>query len=208
MFIWVNQGIVEPYIPKSKEMLITKVNPPSPTTPEKPIEVHPDYTSEKEHSHFHFKTKSSYLEEENKDVKKQIFYAKDIMSKNVISVKPEASLDEVINLFSKSKFRHLAVTNPDNTLFGIVSERDILKFTIERLKNNDTRSVVVRDITKKKTLTAFPMTPIRDLAKIMFEERVGSVPILGKENYKLFGIVTRSDILKAVMNFSVVELYG
>jgi acetoin utilization protein AcuB len=208
MFIWVNQGIVEPYTPKLKHTGVSRVNPLHAGIPDKQVEVHPDMPNLTESPFLVEKVHSAYLQEEKPEVKTQIFYAKDIMATSLVTILPESSLEEIEIVFKSKKFRHIPVINPDQTLFGIVSERDLFRFTIERYRQSANSVNYVRDITKKKTLTAFPNTPIRDLARIMFEEKVGSVPILNPETYELVGIVTRSDILKAVMNFPLLELYG
>jgi acetoin utilization protein AcuB len=65
----------------------------------------------------------------------------------------------------------------------------------------------VKDIMQPKVLSAFPETPIREIARIMFEEKVGAVPILDKEKKHLVGIVTRADILRRVMNNPPLDLY-
>ena len=103
----------------------------------------------------------------------------------------------------------MPVIDSRSFLQGILSERDLLKFTINSLRNSltETNQERVRDIMQTKVLSAFPETPIREIARIMFEEKVGSVPILDKEKKHLVGIVTRSDILRRVMNNPPLDLY-
>lgn len=210
MFIWVNQGIVEPYVPRVSHGNVPKVNPLAPSIPDKSLEVHPnDFQELKEHGFTPHKHYSAYEEEEShKKSAKKIYYAVDIMTKNVITISPSDSIDIAQKIFNEKKFRHLPIINKNKTLFGIVSERDILKQKLFNLENPNSQVTTIQNLPIRKTLTAFPLTPIRDIAKIMFDEKVGCVPILNKEDYTIQGIVTRSDILKAVMNMSILELYG
>ncbi len=209
MFIWVNQGIVEPYVPRVSHRNVPKVNPLAPSIPDKSLEVHPnDFQELKEHGFLPHKNYSYQEEESHKKSSKKIYYALDIMSKNVITISPDDSIDIAKKIFNEKKFRHLPITNPDKTLFGIVSERDILKQKLINLENPSSKVTIIKNLPIRKTLTAFPRTPIRDIAKIMFDERVGCIPILSKEDYTIQGIVTRSDILKAIINMSILELYG
>ncbi|MCX7997455.1 MAG: CBS domain-containing protein [Leptospiraceae bacterium] len=212
MFIWVNQGVVEPYVPKIAHGNIPKVNPLTPSSAEKPLEIHPnDFKELKEHGFQ--KGKYSHAneyetEEAYKKSSKKIYYALDIMSKSVIAISPNDSIEHAFQIFQEKKFRHLPIIKQNRTLFGIVSERDILKQKLKNLENPNSQLTLISQMSLRKTLTAFPLTPIRDIAKIMFDEKVGCVPILSKEDYTIQGIVTRSDILKAIMNMPIIELYG
>jgi acetoin utilization protein AcuB len=55
-------------------------------------------------------------------------------------------------------------------------------------------------------LTAHPDTSIRDIARVFFEERIGAVPIVDRGE-TLVGIVTRSDILRTILNSAPLELW-
>jgi len=60
----------------------------------------------------------------------------------------------------------------------------------------------VEDIMSSPPVTVGPMTPIEEVAKIMYENKIGSVLIVGKDE-KLEGIVTERDILFAAANNKV-----
>jgi len=60
----------------------------------------------------------------------------------------------------------------------------------------------VEDIMSSPPITAGPMTPIEEVAKIMYENKIGSVLIVGNDG-KLEGIVTERDILFAAANDKV-----
>ena len=86
-------------------------------------------------------------------------------------------------------------------LRGIISERDILRML------NDSPQASVCYFMREAVLTARPHTTIRDLARVMFHERIGALPIL-EADHDLAGIVTRSDILRALVNRGSVEIWG
>lgn len=54
---------------------------------------------------------------------------KDIMVKNVISLKKESTLGEVSNMFSRYDFRALPVVDDDEKMIGVVNYRDVTKLT-------------------------------------------------------------------------------
>lgn len=218
MFIWVTQGLVEPYIPKVKPDSIKKINPLHPGVADKSLEVgDPEDTIVITHSKTGFAS-DAYIDVADiysqgqtgkKEERKQIFYARDIMSKNVESISPDDSIAKVEMIFHSKRFRHMPVVDSSNFLQGILSERDLLKHTIHTLRNSiiESNQEKVKDIMQSKVLSAFPETPIREIARIMFEEKVGAVPILDKEKKHLVGIITRADILRRVMNNPPLDLY-
>ena len=55
---------------------------------------------------------------------------KDIMNKNVITLKKESSIRKATKMFSRYGFRSLPVTDNDNKIVGVVSQRDIVKLTL------------------------------------------------------------------------------
>ena len=64
----------------------------------------------------------------------------------------------------------------------------------------------VRDIMATPVLTAHADTEIREIARVLFEERIGAVPIVDSQG-QLVGMVTRSDILRTIMNHAPLDLW-
>jgi len=58
----------------------------------------------------------------------------DIMNKNVITLKKESSIGEATKMFSRYGFRSLLVTDEDNKIVGVVSQRDVAKLTLHFLE--------------------------------------------------------------------------
>jgi acetoin utilization protein AcuB len=56
-------------------------------------------------------------------------------------------------------------------------------------------------------LTAFKNTPLREIARVLFEERIGCLPIIDTAQ-KSIGILTRSDILRALMQGKPLDLWA
>ena len=55
---------------------------------------------------------------------------KDIMNKNVITLDKESSIGDATKMFSRYGFRSLPVTDNDNKIVGVVSQRDVVKLTL------------------------------------------------------------------------------
>jgi magnesium transporter len=59
---------------------------------------------------------------------------KDIMNKSVITLKPESSIGDATAMFSRYGFRSLPVTNKENRIVGVISQRDVAKLTLHFLE--------------------------------------------------------------------------
>ncbi len=122
------------------------------------------------------------------------------MSKNLITIGPDDSLEKAMDLMKKHKIRRLPVMDGDR-LVGIVTDRDVreawasdattlsvyeLKYLLDRVK--------IKEIMTKQVITITPRHTIEEAAKLMYEWKISGLPVL--ENGKLVGIITESDIFK------------
>lgn len=76
-----------------------------------------------------------------KGARKGPVMAKDAMTQDVTTVRPEASLLEAIRLMLANRFGCLPVTTKDGTLVGIVTESDLLRVAAERVEEIDRRQL-------------------------------------------------------------------
>lgn len=135
--------------------------------------------------------------------------ASQIMSSPVSTLTDSTPLATAVELFRTRRFRHVPILGKAGRLVGIISDRDVLKHlstNIDPFSSQSTTKVHLSDVMRKKVLTALPSSPIREIARLMFEERIGCIPVLD-ESHLLVGIVTRSDILRAVMTHAPLELW-
>jgi acetoin utilization protein AcuB len=90
------------------------------------------------------------------------------------------------------------VVTPDGTIVGMLSDRELLA------NPWDERNVSARMATP--VLTATPDASIRDIARVLIEERIGAMPI-ADDHGRLVGLLTRTDILRAVVARAPLELW-
>ena len=212
MFIWFRNGTVEPYIPTVRHDTIHRVNPMHPGIPDKSVSIN-EHDERKQYvvQKFTQKAAEAYEQEEfSPDESHPPVFARDIMSRNVVTIEQDSLIDDVESKFESKKFRHIPVVNSKGDLTGMISEIDIFKHLLNSYKRNMhlTPNIKILEIMMTEVLTGFPDTAIREIAKIMFEHKIGSVPIVNREDHKLIGIITRSDILKSVMRHTSMNLYG
>jgi CBS domain-containing protein len=144
--------------------------------------------------------------------------AKDIMTKDVLSVRPDTSIEELSSILVKNEISGVPVVDDAGALYGIVTENDLIsrnkrlhiptvvsfldaaiylesskKFEQEVKRLTATR---VGDICSRKVVTIAEDTTVTDIATIMSEKKAHLLPVL--RGGKVVGIVGKRDMVKAV----------
>lgn len=124
-----------------------------------------------------------------------------IMSCDVITVTPDTTLTEIRSLLHEKGFNHLLVVEPDDTLCGVISDRDVLKAVSpfldtysEEHRDVKTLSQPASEIMESDPITVGPDTEIKKASEVLLENRVSSLPVVQREG--LEGIVTGKDLLQ------------
>lgn len=124
--------------------------------------------------------------------------ARQVMSHPVATIRPDADLDDARQQMVEGGFRHLPVVSSSEELLGMVSDRDVLGARDE--------AACVAQVMSDRVLTASPDTAIRDIARVMVTERVGSLPLVNDAGV-LQGIVTQHDLLRCVLHRAPLDLW-
>jgi len=127
----------------------------------------------------------------------------DIMSTRVVTVNVSDSLCHALTTLQKERIRHLPVLDGDR-LAGILTDRDLRDMSpaVLREENIERLSKLrVGEVMKSPPITAHPLDPVEDAARLMYVHRIGCLPVV-KEG-ALVGILTETDILRCL-----VELMG
>ncbi len=144
--------------------------------------------------------------------------AKDIMTRDVLVVKPDTTIEELSSLLVKNEISGVPVVDDSGALYGMVTENDLIsrnkrlhiptvvsfldaaiylesskKFEQEVKRLTATR---VGDICVRKVVTIAEDTTIIDIATLMSEKKVHLLPVL--KAGKVVGIVGKRDMVKAV----------
>jgi acetoin utilization protein AcuB len=125
------------------------------------------------------------------------------MSRPVISVSPEESINDVLAMFRKEHIRRAPVIK-EGKLAGIVSERDLLNAspssatTLSVWEMNYLISKVrIKDVMTKKVITVDKDTPIEEAARIMADKKIGGLPVTSSD--KVVGMITETDLFKVFL---------
>jgi acetoin utilization protein AcuB len=124
-----------------------------------------------------------------------------IMSRDVVTVRPDAALMEIRGLLQEGGFNHLLVTETDDTLCGVISDRDVLRSISpfldtysEEHRDVKTLSQPASEIMQPDPITVTPDTTIKKASRMLLDNRVSSLPVV--EGTELVGIVTGKDMLE------------
>jgi CBS-domain-containing membrane protein len=134
-----------------------------------------------------------------------------IMSKQVITVHPETSLQDAASLMAKQRISGVPVVDSSNLVVGVLSEKDF----ITNMGQGTARSFMdiisgcitqtgcgamairkkqVKDIMTTPAITATDKTPLHDISSLLKTGAVNRMPITDK-NKILTGIICREDII-------------
>lgn len=126
------------------------------------------------------------------------FKVSDYMSRDMITFKPEQTVEEVIQTLIKNKISGGPVVNSNNELVGVISEGDCLKQISEsRYYNMPMEQHTVENRMIKQVETIDANMNIFDAANKFLESKIRRFPIV--ENGKLIGQISQKDVLKAAI---------
>jgi CBS domain-containing protein len=128
---------------------------------------------------------------------------KHIMTENVLSVREDEPLKDVVALFRKNSFRHVPVTK-GNEITGIISSTDINRLTFGALFANQDGAdeAVLEMLTVPQVMTSKPHvvdseTSIKEVAEIFTTNGFHALPVV--EGNVIKGIVTTTDVIKYML---------
>ena len=127
----------------------------------------------------------------------------DIMTKRIVTVVMDDSLETVKEIFEQTRFHHLLVISADK-LVGVISDRDYLKAVspnigtlAETRVDSETLNKRVHQIMSRDPKTLGPDDTIMQAVRLFNEYRFSCIPIIDKVG-KPTGIVSWRDIFKYV----------
>jgi CBS-domain-containing membrane protein len=138
--------------------------------------------------------------------------ARDIMTREVVTVGRETPLQEVAEKMTEKGISGVPVIEEGGKVAGVISEKDFLT----RMGAKDTKTFmgVVAECLKGKGCVALSVrakkaedimsppitvdedTPLMDITRIFTERKINRVPVIDNKN-KLVGIVSREDVVEA-----------
>ena len=128
---------------------------------------------------------------------------RDAMTREVVTLEPEASAGQALGLCRTHNIRHLPIVDRGR-LVGLVSDRDLRDVSPPRGTADEENTlgwVRVRDIMSTDLVTIHPLDTIEHAAREIYDHKIGCLPVVA--DGELVGIITSSDMMR-----TLIELIG
>jgi CBS domain-containing protein len=144
---------------------------------------------------------------------------RDVMTTHVVQVHPDANVSDIARLMSEYDISGVPVVNDTGEVLGVVTELDMIirntRFKMPafiafldaiiyletpgqyRERVEHVLGATAREIMSEPAITIGPEASIEDLSELMVDRRMNPVPVV--ENGRLVGIVSRSDIIRLMV---------
>lgn len=143
--------------------------------------------------------------------------AADVMSRQVLSIAPSASIETAARLMLEHRISGLPVVDADGSVLGMITEGDLLNRTEtgtapplsswrslwlgpKRLAERyvHTHGRTVEEVMTRGVVAVGEQTPLAEIVALMESRDIKRIPVL--RNGHLVGIVSRADLLRALAN--------
>jgi acetoin utilization protein AcuB len=137
------------------------------------------------------------------------------MTRNVIAIRPEATVLEARTKMEENNIKHLPVVREDQTVVGIISDRDIRSALPSSFSANQDyipdreriHKLKVEEIMTRNPITISPKQTLQDALLLMHAVHKGAFPVVDQEG-KLTGILSTRDLIRAFINVLGIEQPG
>ncbi len=139
--------------------------------------------------------------------------AQEAMTKDVITVGPEATIGQIAGLLVRHRISAVPVVSEDNRIVGIVSQTDLghrsetgtekkRKWWLEVFADTDTKArefikshgLKAHDIMSRVVISVSKHADLSEVADILDTHRIRQVPVM--EDGKLVGMISRADLVR------------
>lgn len=125
-----------------------------------------------------------------------------IMSTDLVTLTPEATVADARSLMHTNRIHHLPVIDDDGKLIGLVTLTNVLAATDSFLRDPENRihanELKVRDIMVTDIATIDEHASLRQAAMFIEKHKIGCLPIVTKG--ELRGIITDTDFVGVAIN--------
>ncbi len=131
-------------------------------------------------------------------------FVKDRMTQTPVTVTPDTSVSEALNIMRQHKVRRMPVVDKQGHLVGIVAEKDLLYASPSPATSLNVYEIgyllsklKVKEIMAKTVVTVTEDVPLEEAARVMVDSDVGGLPVVRDKS--VVGIITETDIFKTLL---------
>ncbi|MEJ2102435.1 MAG: CBS domain-containing protein [Desulfobacterales bacterium] len=116
------------------------------------------------------------------------------MIENPITIEPNATVGEAIELMKANSIRHLPVVTKGKKLYGFLTLADLKQGLIPSMVSD----ISLDDLIIKAPIMVSPDDDIEFAAQLIYKHKIGGMPVVKGD--RLVGIITASDILRTFID--------
>jgi acetoin utilization protein AcuB len=138
---------------------------------------------------------------------------KNWMSKNVITIDADDSMQDAMELLKEHGIRRLPVMKKGK-LVGIVTDRDLKKASASDATTLEIHELLylltkvkVKDIMTKDPITVPPGYTVEETAQVLLECKISGAPVVD-DSGKVVGTITQSDLFRVLMSLTGIKNGG
>lgn len=120
--------------------------------------------------------------------------AEEVMKTNLLTIPPETQIYDAIAMLVSRNVTAIPVVNPDNSVAGILSEKDVLRLLFDMQDNLDTAG----DYMTENVVSFQPNSPVQEIVDCLLNNNFRRVMII--DNKILKGMVSRRNIIERYLN--------
>ena len=125
---------------------------------------------------------------------------RDVMSKRLVTISPKATLKEAAETMIRNGVSFLVVVQ-DGKLFGVISEKDIVRCIAE---GRDVNSTKIEDVCTREVITVRDEDSIQDAAKLMRSHRIRHLVVVDS-NKNPVGVLSIRDLVREEATLKKIE---
>lgn len=125
---------------------------------------------------------------------------KDLMNKNVVTLKDTDSVRSARELMEKHRVRHIPIVNEADEFVGLLTQRDLLATTVSALSDLEDdqieameSNVLIEEVMTTDVTVVDAKTDLHNAAQILLDRKYGCLPVV--KGGKVLGIVTDTDFV-------------
>ncbi len=131
-----------------------------------------------------------------------MFTIEAIMTTDLVTIPPTASLAEARSLMHEHRIHHIPVVDDEDSLVGLITLTDVLAATDSRLRDSDSRihatDICLAEVMVEEVITVDTRASLRTAALFIEKHKIGCLPVV--DDGKLIGIITDTDFVAVAIN--------
>ena len=129
----------------------------------------------------------------------------EFMSSKPYTLRETDTLNDAVRIMTEKHIRHIPVTDNDNHVIGLVTQRDVLAATEPRLQQqvnsssrHDNEEILLADMMIREVSVIQKSDSLRRAALYIQSHKYGCLPVISDD--RLVGIITDSDFIDIAIN--------